>query len=84
MQELKYELRLKVTSDRTIAAASFNFHDHFFGEQFNIKRGETEWMTTGCVGFGIERLAYAFISQHGLDEVHWSKVLSEGYGGVGD
>jgi len=81
MQELKYELRLKVTSDRTIAAASFNFHDHFFGEQFNIKRGETEWMTTGCVGFGIERLAYAFISQHGLDEVHWSKVLSQGFGG---
>lgn len=76
MQELKYELRLKVGPDRTIAAASFNFHDHFFGEQFNIKRGETEWMSTGCVGFGIERLVYAFISQYGLDEAQWSKVLS--------
>ncbi|WP_186785986.1 hypothetical protein [Paenibacillus agilis] len=79
MQELKYELRLNVASDRTIAAASFNFHEHFFGEQFNIKRGETEWMATGCVGFGIERLAYAFISQHGLDEKDWAKVLSNGY-----
>ena len=81
MQELKYELRLKVADNRTIAAASFNFHDHFFGEQFNIKRGDTEWMTTGCIGFGIERLAYAFICQHGLDEVHWTNVLSEANGG---
>ncbi|MDK8180291.1 hypothetical protein [Paenibacillus sp. UMB4589-SE434] len=78
MQELKYELRLKVADDRTIAAASFNFHDHFFGEQFNIKRGESEWMSTGCVGFGIERLAYAFISQHGMDEEKWTRILSNG------
>ncbi|MCY9761949.1 hypothetical protein M5X06_17115 [Paenibacillus alvei] len=76
MQELKYELRLKVASDRTIATASFNFHDHFFGEQFNIKRGEEEWVSTGCVGFGIERFAYAFICQHGLDEKQWSRILS--------
>jgi seryl-tRNA synthetase len=76
MQELKYELRLNVASDKTIAAASFNFHDNFFGERFNIKRGETEWMKTGCVGLGIERLAYAFISRHGLDETQWFKVLN--------
>ncbi|WP_028545521.1 hypothetical protein [Paenibacillus taiwanensis] len=79
MQELKYELRLKVADERTIAAASFNFHDHFFGEQFNIRRGESDWMSTGCVGFGIERLAYAFISQHGLDEQTWTSILSNGY-----
>lgn len=78
MQELKYELRLKVASDRTIAAASFNFHDHFFGEQFNIKRGEEDWVSTGCVGFGIERLAYAFICQHGLDDKQWARILSNG------
>ncbi len=75
MQELKYELRLNVTGDRTIAAASFNFHDEFFGERFNIKRGETEWMRSGCVGFGIERLVYAFISQHGLDEKKWYEII---------
>lgn len=76
MQELKYELRLNIAGDKTIAAASFNFHDNFFGERFNIKRGETEWLKTGCVGFGIERLAFAFISQHGLDETQWFKVLN--------
>jgi seryl-tRNA synthetase len=76
VQELKYELRLNIAGDRTIAAASFNFHDQFFGERFNIKRGATEWIRTGCVGFGIERLAFAFISQHGLDEQNWSRYLT--------
>ncbi len=76
MQELKYELRLNIASDKTIAAASFNFHDTFFGDRFNIKRGETEVLKTGCVGFGIERLAYVFLSQHGLDETKWYKVLN--------
>ena len=77
MQELKYELRLNVSDERTIAAASFNFHDNFFGERFNIKRGETEWMRSGCVGFGIERLVYAFISQHGLDEKKWYEIINQ-------
>ena len=76
MQELKYELRLNIETERTIAAASFNFHDQFFGQSFNIKRGE-DWMRTGCVGFGLERLAFAFISRHGLDEKNWLDILNK-------
>jgi seryl-tRNA synthetase len=74
MLALKYELRMNVEQERTIAVASFNFHDQFFGERFKIARGE-DWIRTGCVGFGLERLAYAFLCQHGLDEAAWPQPL---------
>lgn len=75
MLELKYELRLNIDKDKTIAAASFNFHDKFFGESFNITHKEEDIISSGCVGFGLERFAYAFVCQHGLDSKKWSKVL---------
>ncbi|MDF2988058.1 MAG: hypothetical protein K0R50_3568 [Eubacterium sp.] len=71
MQKLKYELRLNTTKDRTIAAASFNFHEHFFAKRFNIHESAEQYICTGCVGFGIERFAYAFVCQHGLDKRNW-------------
>ncbi len=71
MLELKYELRINVDQDRTIAAGSFNFHDSFFGEGFNIRHGQENWVRTACVGFGLERLTYAFLCQHGLDRRRW-------------
>ena len=71
MMELKYELRLNVDAERTIAAGSFNFHENFFGDAFHITRGENMPVATGCVGFGLERLAYAFLCQYGLDVSKW-------------
>jgi hypothetical protein len=71
MLELKYELRLNVQEGRTIAVGSFNFHDNFFGQRFHIAKSGGDWVETGCVGFGLERLLYAFLCQHGLDERDW-------------
>jgi len=80
--ELKYELRLTVAEeeplDRSIAVASFNFHETFFGENFGIKRGDQQPTLTGCVGFGLERLVYAFLCQHGLDEHKWPESVKRG------
>jgi hypothetical protein len=76
--ELKYELRLNVAADRTIAAGSFNFHEGFFGENFQIRRGERDWARTACVGFGLERLTYAFLCQYGLDQRAWPAAVREG------
>ncbi|MFZ6028174.1 MAG: hypothetical protein ACOYYS_10715 [Chloroflexota bacterium] len=76
MRELKYELRLNVAANRTIAVGSFNFHDQTFGERFKITRSDQDWIRTGCVGFGLERLLYAFVCQHGLDEKRWQRVLA--------
>lgn len=68
--ELKYELRLAVGPDDTVAAGSFNFHERFFADAFGITTG-TGHVHTGCVGFGLERLAYAFLCQHGIDPAGW-------------
>ena len=77
--ELKYELRLLVApeqpTDRSIAVASFNFHEKFFGETFHISQENQKPVLTGCVGFGLERLVYAFLCQHGLDESNWPQIV---------
>lgn len=68
---LKFELRLPVTSDRTVAAASFNVHGDHLGKAFGITRGEDAYTSTACMAFGLERLAYGFLCQYGLDRGHW-------------
>lgn len=74
--ELKYELRLNVAEDRTIAAGSFNFHERFFGENFSIRSRENDLAYTACVGFGLERLVYAFLCQYGLERTHWPDIIT--------
>ncbi|MCX6048533.1 MAG: hypothetical protein NT075_25800 [Chloroflexi bacterium] len=77
--ELKYELRINVAEeqpvDRSIAVASFNFHETFFGETFQITQANQKPTLTGCVGFGLERLVYAFLCQHGLDPAQWPQIV---------
>lgn len=64
----KYELRLYLPfeSDRSLAAASFNWHQQFFGTRFGIQAGDQP-AGTACVAFGVERWVYAFVAQYGLD-----------------
>lgn len=69
--ELKYELRLALEPGRSVAVASFNFHDTFFGEPFRIQLAEGGTAYTACTGVGLERLAYAFLCRHGLDPANW-------------
>jgi seryl-tRNA synthetase len=78
MLELKYELRLDVGPDRTAAVASFNFHEGFFGDAFDIRRPDETRIHTACVGFGLERFALAFLAQHGLDPAEWPNVVGRG------
>jgi seryl-tRNA synthetase len=78
MMELKYELRLPVEADRTISVGSFNFHERFFTDAFHIARDRgPAW--TGCAGFGLERLTYAFLCQHGLDPARWPRYVRDNY-----
>ncbi|MFC6929438.1 hypothetical protein ACFQHO_03115 [Actinomadura yumaensis] len=72
--ELKYELRLPLDAERDVAVCSFNFHDRFFGESFGIgaeEGGEEGAVHTSCAGFGLERLAYAFLCRHGAEPSAW-------------
>ncbi|WP_405602983.1 hypothetical protein OG741_29685 [Streptomyces sp. NBC_01410] len=71
LMELKYELRLPVAADRTISVGSFNFHERFFAESFDISHTDGVPAYTGCAGIGLERITYAFLCQHGLDPGQW-------------
>lgn len=78
--ELKYELRLPIGEGRTLAAASFNFHEDFFGSSFDIRRpagdgDEDATVITACAGVGLERFAYAFLCRHGVDPAAWPEPV---------
>lgn len=77
--ELKYELRLPLEAERDVAVCSFNFHDRFFGESFGIMTGDGV-AYTACAGFGLERLAYAFLCRHGVDPRDWPPSIREAVG----
>ena len=71
LQALKYELRINLEKNHTVSVASFNYHEHFFGENFNIKFHNGNHIITGCVGFGLERFMFAFLTQYGLNVSNW-------------
>jgi seryl-tRNA synthetase len=67
VKELKHELLLPIGDGRTTAAASFNLHDTFFGEAFDIRLADGRHATTACLAFGIERWMLAYLVAHGPD-----------------
>ncbi|MFD7614916.1 hypothetical protein [Streptomyces sp. NPDC059828] len=76
--ELKHELHLEIEPDGdTIAVASFNLHERHFGEAFDIRGQDGEIVCSACVGFGLERLAYAVLRQYGWDVADWPALLRD-------
>lgn len=65
--ELKYELSLPIGNDKSVAVASFNYHESFFGRNFDIRTSDNQKVHTGCAAFGLERLALAILAQHGFE-----------------
>jgi len=74
LKALKHELVLPLGADREVAAASFNHHETFFGEAFDIRLPGGEPAASGCVAFGIERWLLAFLVVHGPDAGGWPAV----------
>ncbi|MDB4975702.1 MAG: amino acid--[acyl-carrier-protein] ligase [Myxococcaceae bacterium] len=76
-QELKYELVVPITSEKDpTAVLSFNYHQELFGGLYGINvDGNTAH--TGCVGFGMERVALALLKTHGLDATQWPREVRE-------
>jgi seryl-tRNA synthetase len=74
--ELKFELLLPLPySGRKLAVGSVNYHQDFFGRSFNISAGDDP-AHTGCLAFGLERFALAFLAQHGPEERHWPDAVA--------
>ncbi|MGI4858779.1 MAG: amino acid--[acyl-carrier-protein] ligase [Janthinobacterium lividum] len=71
-QELKFELLVSgVNPNAPTACASFNYHLDRFGSLWNIRTDAGEVAHTGCVGFGLERIALALFKHHGFDTACW-------------
>jgi seryl-tRNA synthetase len=78
--ELKYELQLDIGPEDSIAVGSFNFHERFFGESFGITLADGSNPYSACVGFGLERFAFALVCQHGVDPAGWPGPVRDALG----
>jgi seryl-tRNA synthetase len=71
-QELKYELVAPIASDENpTAVASCNYHLDHFGVAFDIRTHDGAVAHSGCVGFGLERVALALFRKHGFEVAQW-------------
>ena len=67
-QSLKFELLIPVRSaEEPTACMSFNYHRDHFGTTWGLSDEAGEVSHTGCVAFGIDRLALALFSAHGAE-----------------
>ncbi len=75
-QALKFELLVPVISaERPTACMSFNYHQDHFGETWDLKTHDGALAHTGCVAFGMDRLAVALFATHGPDSTAWPLTL---------
>ncbi len=71
-QELKFELLVPVHSeDEPTACMSFNYHRDHFGTAWNLRATAGATAHTGCVAFGVDRLALALFATHGVELPQW-------------
>jgi hypothetical protein len=76
--QLKFEIRARLPfKDATLAVGSYNYHQDFFGRNLNISLADGSPVHTGCVAFGLERIAFAFLAQFGLDPAGWPSTVRE-------
>jgi len=69
---LKFELLIPYYEGaRPTACMSFNCHLEHFGEVWGIHDQGGAVAHTGCVAFGMDRLAVALFANHGVDVARW-------------
>lgn len=73
---LKFELLIPIKSaEKPTACMSFNYHRDHFGKAWNLKLSDDTPAHTGCVAFGMDRLALALFTIHGSDVASWPKKV---------
>ena len=71
-QALKFELLVPLRSEeQPTACMSFNYHREHFGVTWGIDDVGGNPAHTGCVAFGMDRLAVALFATHGIDTGAW-------------
>jgi seryl-tRNA synthetase len=80
-QALKFELLVPVRSaEEPTACMSFNYHRDHFGSVWDLRNEEGAVMHTGCVAFGMDRLALALFATHGLQTTNWPHAVRKALG----
>lgn len=71
-QALKFELLVPLRShEEPTACMSFNYHRDHFGLTWKMNAADGNPAHTGCVAFGMDRLAVALFHTHGIDISNW-------------
>jgi len=73
---LKHELVLHFPDGRPLAIASFNDHENFFGDAFDITLVHGGAASSGCAAFGIERWLLAVLVTHGTNPDNWPAIAA--------
>ncbi len=77
-QGLKLEMVAPIGSlERGTAILSLNYHQDHFGRLFGIHTADGTVAHTGCVGFGLERMALALYRRHGFTRAAWPSSVRE-------
>jgi seryl-tRNA synthetase len=72
LSSLKFELLIPYYEGAApTACMSFNYHREHFGTVWGIRDAAGELAHTGCVAFGIDRLAVALFCVHGVEPKRW-------------
>ncbi len=77
-QLLKFELLVPLRSpEMPTACMSFNYHRDHFTTTWDIVGEHGAPVHTGCVAFGMERLALALFAVHGVEAAHWPSAVKK-------
>jgi seryl-tRNA synthetase len=77
-QTLKFELLIPVRSqEHPTACMSFNYHRDYFGRTWGLVDEDGKTAHTGCVAFGMDRLAVALFMTHGVKTSSWPQAVRE-------
>ena len=75
-QKLKFEILCAINPDsEPTAICSFNWHHEHFSGKYGIRQSGGQPAHTACLGFGLERIALALLSTHGLDVAKWPEKV---------
>jgi len=78
LASLKFELLIPYYDGAApTACMSFNYHREHFGDVWGIRDAAGEMAHTGCVAFGIDRLAVALFCVHGIEPRRWPAPLRQ-------
>ena len=80
-QALKCELLVPVRPGaKPTACMSFNNHRDHFAKAWNLRDAAGREVHSGCVAFGMDRLALALFATHGADPSQWPRSVRNALG----